>query len=392
MIYLNEYKRWSFTLKYLFFIIVCLLVGGRDFAKISLIGPLYLADFLYLLLFIYVVVKSGFRFFLPFNLLIYLYSACLLIYSLFVSSASLDVVLRQYMIVFYAATIYFVVSDIYLIDAVDDAVSMLKNISDISVVLQVLYLAVILVSGQFKLGGFNYLSPMVVVGVLIWVAKEVSLYNYSLRGLIAILIGIILSVTFGHSSAVLAVIVMMFSLTIFKSSLNVRIYSVLVSLFLVAFAFWYFPSLIDVNASWRLVYWFDAIERLYENRSYIFGEGFGELYANDKTHYIFLHYFDSSNDLAVDGEGYVKAFHNSYITMFFHLGLISLYFIYPQIRSLFFSDRVYQVDSNFLFLSISLIGLSVWAAFNVILELPLSAHLYWLVFYSWIVVGEKYAK
>jgi len=360
--------------------LLALLFGGRSVSKFQLFGPIYIVDFLFLLITAITLVKSRFKFVWPIYFNTFVIVFIIFLSSFFRSDAPIDIIIRQFVLFIYAFSSYVVVGYLTSVNKKDDLKNLLVGLAAFSVVSQTFYLVFLLVSGKFVFGGFNYLSPVVVCGVIIWVCYLFSERKLSLSVLPSWLFALFLSFSFGHSSAVMAVGLIPFFYILLNTELKYRIYSLGLILILLGMFFYIFPQIIDDNASWRLVYWNIALNNIFSGMNWLFGFGFGQLYADEAARYIFLEIFGSSNDLQFENEGYYKAFHNSYITIFFHIGLLSIVFYITQIKAIFAKRSFYNNKEN-TFLGLSALGLAVWAYFNVVLELPHSAHYYWLVIF-----------
>jgi len=141
------------------------------------------------------------------------------------------------------------------------------------------------------------------------------------------------------------------------------------------------PRFHDANAMWRIYYWMMVSKKIFIKNFAILGNGFGVPYA-DKNIAYFLQVVHGATTKLGDGiKGYLIPFHNSFLTIAFHIGLLpSLLLYYPFVKfvrnsSFYFKDRQMK------YLFICLIGLSVWCSFNVILELPHSSLFYWLIYF-----------
>ena len=84
-------------------------------------------------------------------------------------------------------------------------------------------------------------------------------------------------------------------------------------------------------------------------------------------------------------EKYLSPMHNSFLTFAFHIGLLpSILILIPLGKASIYVFRRNKIkgDKNKDFLILSFIGSSVWASFNVVLELPHSSAFYWLIYFS----------
>ena len=376
----NDVVLSNILLRGIAIILLLLLLGGRSVTKLQLVGPLYLIDTLFLVLVIFSLIVSRLRVITPLFFITFIIIFFMLMLSIYKSDASLEIVIRQFALFIYAFSAYVLSGYLFSLSKENELTDLLVGIAALSVIFQTVYLAYLFLVGDYVYGGFNYLSPLVICGVIVW-----TCYIFSMRKISFLIIPewiflLMLSITFGHSSGVMAVILIPLICLMLRTPVNYRLYVLLTLSALVIFVFWLFPEIIDVNASWRLVYWETAINRIFTDWYWLFGFGFGAMYADDITHYIFLDIFNSSNDLNNEGEGYLKAFHNSFVTIFFHVGIIGLVLLLPQIRAVLLNINHYSSKEN-MFFALSLLGLSIWVFFNVVLELPHSAHYFWLFFF-----------
>lgn len=154
-------------------------------------------------------------------------------------------------------------------------------------------------------------------------------------------------------------------------------------LILVVLLFVLLPSFTDVNAHWRLIYWQAVVEQIVENY-FILGDGFGIQYISDETIEKLNQLMISKghiNTLITEGEKYTTGAHNSFLSFAQHLGLLSVFLLfYPLIIRI--KDLKIRDNTDLIFLILSISGMSVFSFFNVILELPHSSSLYWMVFFA----------
>jgi hypothetical protein len=362
------------------FTLLLLLVGGLSVSKLKVVGPLYFVDLAFLTITLLIILLSNFRVVWHVYLISFLTVFVVFLSSFYRSEAPPEIITRQFALFVYPFCSYIISGYLLSLSREKTLTEMIIGLAALSVIAQTMYIILLIFSGKFVFGGFNYLSPLVVCGVIVW-----GCYLVSMRGLDKSLMPkwlflILLAISFGHSSAVMAIISIPFIYILLKSSINYRLYVCLLFFFFLFLVLYMFPEIIDVNASWRFSYWENAMERIFSDWNWLFGHGFGQLYADDNTHYILLNLYESSNDLDRENEGYLKAFHNSFITIFFHLGILCSVFMLPQARSVFLKSSCYE-NTSIVFYALSLFCLSVWVFFNVILELPHSAHYYWLILF-----------
>ena len=119
----------------------------------------------------------------------------------------------------------------------------------------------------------------------------------------------------------------------------------------------------------------------------IIGNGFGVPFFDEEIIKKLFHDIGSTGFFGSDKplEAYTSTAHNFFVTVVFSIGLIPAFLmLYPFFKSLSFhfggDAKGTTPDARFIFMA--LVGSTVWAAFNVVLELPHSAGLYWLIYFT----------
>lgn len=132
---------------------------------------------------------------------------------------------------------------------------------------------------------------------------------------------------------------------------------------------------IDHNSSWRLIFWYRTVVELFPQNLAGIGIGTPLLpYSPDFN----------TTDLNHSDEyvSHVIGVHNTFITVFVRFGLLSCLFfvlIYHTVFKEFYSHRrYYQITRNDFPLFISFIVISVVGLFNLVIETPTLASLYWV--------------
>ena len=133
---------------------------------------------------------------------------------------------------------------------------------------------------------------------------------------------------------------------------------------------------VDPNTTWRMVLWYNVlVDRFPEN---LIGVGMGTP---------LIHYEEGAITTA-DGEtdayiAHVNGAHNTFFTLFTRLGFlfpVLLFFIYYIIFKEFYKYRSYYRESGYsLQAFIAFFGVSIVGLFNLVLESPLGAVLYWIL-------------
>jgi len=357
-------------------LIYLLLIFGYSFTKINVVGSVYLYDLILLLLFVFSLIKldkiKGEKELLIFIVIGFIYLA----FSLYLGDG-LIYVIRQYMIVGYFTLIFFIFQKIR--NKTDKIIAFLLRISKVAFILQLVYLIFILLSGKTLFSDFNYLSPVAVILIPVYTARVLVYDKKGIVKVLKILLILGTSTMLGHSSAFLAVVVTIFGFFVLKISPKQFLAAFLLVVIAIILLYFLLPQFRDVNANWRLFYWGIGLRNTFDTFLFL-GNGFGAPFITSEQIQEMINIFGGSNDfLGSMEERYFKAFHNSFITIIFHMGVFTLLLTKPYrqgIKRLIFGEKSKELN----FLIISLLGISIWVAFNVILELPHSSLLFWLVF------------
>lgn len=364
-----------------------LLFLGKEYSKLQLTNTFYIQD-----VFFGLIALSSFLFRSSYRLksieVLIALSLLYLVFSLINFNPEVPIMLyfRQYMIFGYMAGSYFIVKAI--INFKNGTVLLFQGIviiACLSILTQIFYSCYYLISNS-ELPFFerNYYSPIVVLGIITIGAFVLNRYQGVKRQLLYLLV-LIVSFTIGHDSAYLAIIIMYAAFYFLKVSNKFKIaISILLILCLIALLV-LVPGFSDVNMSWRIIYWRDIFRLMLSNGSLFYGNGFGVPYLNEESVAALNNLFKHLGDWTVFSSPekiFIVPPHNSFITMLFHLGIGSILLLLYPLR-IFFYKRT-NTGNGYIefFLFIAFLGLSIWAFFNVILELPHSASYYWLVFFA----------
>jgi O-antigen ligase len=221
------------------------------------------------------------------------------------------------------------------------------------------------------------------MGIITYCADALSNESTPISRTIKFTIGMLLSLTLGHSSAFLAIFVILMLYAYIKIKPVQRLFSftfIIAALFLLLFL----PQFTDFNAGWRLVYWKHILERSFTDGYLIFGHGFGSAYMTYEQAQYIDRVMHSKNmlDEYFPMTRYLNPPHNSVLTIVFHVGLIPALLFFTPLKKTFTQLFLKKspADPNILFLVLALLGSLVWILFNVILELPHSSTYFWLVY------------
>lgn len=132
---------------------------------------------------------------------------------------------------------------------------------------------------------------------------------------------------------------------------------------------------VDANTTWRAIFWYRiAKERFPEN---LVGIGFGTPllpYIPGLKTEISEH--SDEHDVHVSGS------HNTYLTVALRLGLPFVFFmvlIFRQVFKEFYNHHKYYNQENQLIIFVSFFSIAVIGLFNLLLETPLGASLFWVL-------------
>lgn len=366
----------NFIFKSLKLVMWLLLIFGDSFTKINIVGTLYLYDFILIILFLLSIINFSIPkkdiFFLVFIIIALLY----LLIS-FYTGDKLIYTIRQFMIVGYFIFTYFIFQKIK--SKSDELLVFIFKLSKVSIFLQLGYFIIVLIKGNSLFDDFNYLSPFSVMLLPIYCSKVLIFEKDDFKKIAKVFLVLVISTMVGHSSAFLSVFSTILLYFMLMSNIKFILISSVITIVLILSLYIFLPQFQDANANWRMYYWGVAIKNTMEN--YFLGNGFGKSFITDLQIQEMVSIFGDDNDLLdSEGERYYKAFHNSFVTLFFHLGIFILFLYKPfylVIKNILSSSRIPQINA----LALSFLGVTIWCFFNVILELPHSSILFWLIFF-----------
>jgi hypothetical protein len=369
-----------------------LLFFGKSFSKFQLFGPIYLHDFV-LALICLLSISFQPRIRVPsLSILLLLLIAALYFFIdvllLWPDKPLLSMAVRQFGLFLYLLCSFLIFgSQVRTLSESLKAISLIRFIGRLSIYTQIVYLVYgfVFVPG-FSLFGkldYNYFSPLTVMGIITYCADALSNESTPISRTIKFTIGMLLSLTLGHSSAFLAIFVILMLYAYIKIKPVQRLFSftfIIAALFLLLFL----PQFTDFNAGWRLVYWKHILERSFTDGYLIFGHGFGSAYMTYEQAQYIDRVMHSKNmlDEYFPMTRYLNPPHNSVLTIVFHVGLIPALLFFTPLKKTFTQLFLKKspADPNILFLVLALLGSLVWILFNVILELPHSSTYFWLVY------------
>jgi hypothetical protein len=374
----------------LFILIELLLIFGETFTKFNLWGPLHLYDALLLtvgIISIIYFVKQPKKFWVWPVLIILGFSLLYVCYSFFIIHNPTNYIIRHYALFVYLGLGWLIFSSFISDHYQPFNISFFVLIGVGSAVIQLIYLFYLaLFTNDFSLfGDFNYYSKMTIVGIIVFGAYIlVNVHNKLFKWVLAVFY-LSLSVTLGHSSAFLSVFTVVITYIILQLPLRIKLAGVVALVLFSIVFFLYLPQFSDHNAEWRLVFWKYSLKDIVTNYYSILGHGFGVPYTTQETLDALRENVNSPWFEVRPEEQYLSPMHNSFITMAFHIGLLpSLLLFIPLFKpfkeTILAKNELRNPASDFLLLS--WVGLTVWASFNVVLELPHSSLFYWLVYFA----------
>jgi hypothetical protein len=360
--------------------LMLLLFVGRDYTRNSFYSYLYYHDVILFVTFIFsLTFKSGFR--LKSIELLGLISLVYLAVSIVLKlhpEGDMYVYIRQFMVFGYLIQSYFIFKALAgFKNGFQILLQLIYAIAILAAILQLVYIFNILfVIGESPFLWRNYFSPLTVLAVITASAMCLTFLK-GYKKIVIFLFLLAISFSFGHDSAYLALILVFLFSYFINAPLKLK---VLISFAVVigCIALWIFiESFSDVNADSRLFFWNEVLSNAIKNYSIIYGNGFGGPYISPEA-------AEKLNDIVLvfrDPESiYVVSPHNSFITLLFHLGLWVLLLFYP-LKSIFLGKWEHK-NKSLKFLLLSLVGVAIWASFNVILELPHSSTYFWLIYFT----------
>ena len=197
----------------------------------------------------------------------------------------------------------------------------------------------------------------------------------------------LLSWTTGHASAQLSVLAVLGSYIILILPGWKKLIPVMAGLVIVIVLINAAPQFKDKNSDWRVLTWGYLMKELTIDYHGILGKGFGVPYFSVALE---KYLFDKISSTAIQerqrkDERYLSTPHNSFLTIFFSIGIIPGMLIFAPFRYIPGDLKKTLNDTPRLdsLLLLSLLGLAVWTSFNVVLELPHSAGFFWFIYFMY---------
>ena len=369
--------------------LLALTVFGKTFSKLQILSlglntdhGLFAHDMLLLITATLCLVQFRWRknrlFFVEFVIVI---SLIYLVYSFIIVEANnYFYVIRQYSIFGYMAIVYIITKHFFEEGVLKNTPKIILFLGFCSILIQTIYSINIFLLDSLDFNQRNAYSPMIKMGIIFFSVYVVtsSKINTIYKAPLFVFCFLI-SLTIGHDSVYLSMVLSasIYIFIISSKKLKFIISFVLIVLFFITMN--YTPSFTDVNANWRLIFWEDMAKRIADNYFFI-GEGFGVNLVSEETLKVLnnLMSYHGHNVSLVGEERFTNGPHNSFLTIAFHNGLISLLTLFLPL--FYYAFKLWPLKKN-LFMMLVFLGISVLSFFNVILELPHTSSVYWLVFF-----------
>ncbi len=392
-ILLSNCKNNKWICFFLLFVImdsILLLFLGRAYSKFELIQHIYLHD---LVNFITVLVALPILFDRNNRIIsIEILSLLALFYlvislwnnNVFQDTQALYITIRQFMLFGYMITSYIIIKKIASNRVfLEYLFHFIIYFAKASLVVQFIYVVFqLVIKNNNPIFLKYYYSPAAILGLIIFSSYVLFFYK-GWKKWIVFLFSFFLSLTMGHDAAFLSHLVVLFIWILVTSRKSVKILISISFIGLLIMLYIKMPAFQDVNSQWRFNYWGYTLKQITEDNYFLKGEGFGNTYIDEEQRQQLNEIMKRNgfNLTFLKEEQYLTPPHNSFLTIMYHLGGISiLLFIYPIIHLMWKKENL--LDSKKAFLFTAFIGLSAWSFFNVILELPHSSTIYWIVFFT----------
>lgn len=369
-------------------LLAALTVFGSHFSKHQILGSIYLHDLLLGAGSFFSLILVTKRF--PYRpiLIILAISFLYLVYSFHHYSTSASLIIRQFALFGYLGC-YYILNRNNQPDYFKIIEKFLIGLSIASIVLQSISVGGHILDGTFNPADSNnhyWYSQMVIVGLIMSSAMVLLFQKNTILKSGSWVSVFILSWSTGHASAQLSILGILIAyfilrLTAWRKLIPLLLGSI-ISLILVNKA----PQFNDKNTAWRLLTWDYILSDLIKNDYGVIGKGFGAPYTNSELE---IYLFDKISSTALQERGrpderFISPPHNSFITMCFAIGILPALLIFiPYLK--IFQPLIQPFDRNkkfYYLIMLSLIGLTIWSSFNVVLELPHSAGFFWLIYFT----------
>ncbi len=382
-------------------IIIALFLFDRGFSKLPLKDPLFVHDFLLVIATFISLITMKLTFKFPSIFLLITIALIYLGWSIVFFDLSSDyfiLMFRQFFLFFYLICTYIIANKVFeKSDNINKSIVIIKKIAFWSIAFQLLYFLYLYatVPDYSPLEGFSYYSSVAVMGILSYGAY-VLVYFRGHKRILLFLMALIISGLLGHASSFFALFFLLLINFYISFSPKIRFISagVLLVLLIVLFQL---PQFNDNNATWRIIYWTQILQRAVVENFIILGDGFGQPYMSLENAAQFTKEINSSfmeSGINFKYERWITPPHNSFLTMIHHIGILPTLLLFVPLKNFFSQIFLESKSSNSdrLFLFFTLSALFIWVFFNVILELPHSAIYFWFIYFTYIFYEKRASK
>ena len=377
----------------LFILIELLLIFDKTFSKFNLFGPLYLYDALLIIL----TIISGVYIFKakisltiwPIQLLIGI-ATLYLLYSYFILDSPLNYMVRQFAVIIYLVNIYLIFHAFIGKQEQKFNIRFFIVLGFLAPVAQIGFHFYNFLRAENYMStlfdDFHYFSEM---GFMTLFLFEVFILVYlkAWWKWVVIIVFLLLITTLGHQgSSVIVFFIILGSYVFIHAKKYHKVAISVVAIVAIWELFFLLPSyFLDHNTLWRLLYWKITIKDIFVDYYGVFGHGFGVKFTTPEILAAMSSQLNSPWFEVRPEEQYLSPMHNSFITFAYHIGFVFMLLIFVPLRNMFIyilnrSNNSPTPTKDFLV--ITLFGLIGWSSFHVILELPHSSALFWLVYFS----------
>jgi hypothetical protein len=377
----------------LFILIELLLIFDKTFSKFNLFGPLYLYDALLIMLTIIsgvYIVKVKIRLTIwPIQLLIGV-ASIYLIYSYFILDSPLNYTIRQFALIVYIVNIYLVFHAFINSKAHKFNVRFYIVLGMLSLAFQIGFHFYNFVFKENYIstlfGEFHYFSEMGFMALFIFQVYILVYWNSFWKWAILAFF-LLLITTLGHQGSTTILFFTILGSYIFIHSGRYQKISIFsIAIIGIGGLFLFLPSyFLDTNTLWRLIYWKITLKDIFVDYYGVLGHGFGVKFTTPEILEAMSSQIDSPWFELRPEEQYLSPMHNSFLTIAYHVGFVFMLLIFLPLKNMF----LYLFDRDKLkptkekdFLALLLLGMIMWSSFHVVLELPHSSALFWLVYFS----------
>ena len=377
----------------LFILIELLLIFDKTFSKFHLFGPFYLYDFLLILLTLFSgikIVKNRTKLLYWPILVLVGVSTLYLFYSYFILHSPVNYSVRQFAVIVYIATVYIIFLSFINTETLKFNIRFLILLGIAAFALQLAYHVYNFIFHDNFIGSlfneFNYFSEMAFMALFLFEVYILVYISKWWKWLLIFLFLLLIS-TLGHQGSAIIVSSLILGLYfVLQVDLYKKYILLLAGIACIYGMFAFFPQyFLDHNSMWRYIYWKITLKDIFEHYYGIFGHGFGVQFTTPEVLETMSKDINSPWFEVRPEEKYLTPMHNSFITIAYHIGFVFMLLIFIPLKNMFtyiFKRSSENSSKEKDFLTLSMFAVMGWASFHVILELPHSSALFWLIYFS----------